>query len=78
MIVFLQLNFPPFGSSLHYELYRKPNGQHYLQFIYRKRGVDNPEPMDIPGIGQKWTLEQFYSVFEKIIPVGDYDEECRI
>lgn len=60
-----------------HQLYRKDDGQHYMQFVYRKPGVEYPEPMDIPGIGQKWTLDQFYEVFEKIIP-GDYDEECKL
>lgn len=29
------------------------------------------------GCGEKWTLDQFYVVHEKIIP-GDFDTECKV
>lgn len=61
-----------------FELYSTADGQHYSQFIYRKPGVEHPEPVNIPGLGQKWTLKQFKTVFEPIIPSADYDEECRV
>lgn len=36
-----------------------------------------PSPLDLPGCGKKWTLNQFYNVFDKLIP-GDYQTECSL
>lgn len=98
----LQLNLPPYASSLHFELYKTPTKQHYLQFFYRKPDVEYPQPMNIPGkhlqmclclathfkskmclfcllpgCGEKWTLDQFYIVHNKLIP-GDFNAECKV
>lgn len=43
--------------------YRLPDGSMY--------------PWDVPGLGQTWTLEEFQTVFNKLIP-GDYESECSI
>lgn len=72
-----ELNIPTYGSSLHFEVYKTPGSQHYVQFIYRKPGDENPEPSHIEGCGKKWTLDQFYTVYEKLIP-GDFDSECNL
>lgn len=78
VLLFWQLNFPPYGSSLHFELYRfANNNEHYLQFVYRRPDVEYPEPIDIPGIGKTWTLKRFYSVYSQLIP-GDFDTECKL
>lgn len=75
--IFLQLNIPPNGSSLHFELYKTAANEHYVQFIYRRFGDENPVPSDMPGCGLKWTLDQFYSARGDLIP-GDFDSECQV
>lgn len=74
---FFQLNIPPYGSSLHFELFKTAKNEHYLQFIYRRYGVEDPEPSNIPGCGKKWTLDTFYSAQGELIP-GDFDSECQL
>lgn len=72
-----QLHFPPTASSLHFELYKSKKNEHYFQLFYRKSNEESPEPMEIPGCGEKCTLEQFYDLYKEIIP-DDFDSECRL
>lgn len=71
------MNIPPHACSIHYELYRTDDDKHYLQLFYRKPDEEYPSPLNLPGLKEKWTLEQFRSVFKKLIP-GDYESECRL
>lgn len=68
-------NIPPYGISLHFELYKTSENQHYLQLFYRKPDEEYPPPLNLQGLGEKWTLEQFYSAHRDLIP-GDYEAEC--
>lgn len=70
-------NVPPHGSSIHFELYKTSENQHYLQFFYRKPDDEYPPPIPIQGCGVKWTLEQFYSTHGNLIP-GDFETECTL
>ncbi|XP_055300680.1 testicular acid phosphatase homolog [Sitodiplosis mosellana] len=71
-----ELHFPPFASSLHFELYRTSKNEHYFQLFYRKS--ENEEiltPLNIPNCGEKCTLDQFYKVYSAIIP-DESDFKC--
>lgn len=69
-------------------IYRKPDVEHpkpmiipgifeiSLRFSTLNSNRKNFLPFFL-GCGEKWTLEQFYSVHEKIIP-GDFDTECKV
>lgn len=70
-------HFPPYAASVHFELYKSSQNEHYLQLFYRKSGEEILVPMEIPNCGTKCTLNQFYATFKDIIP-GNYEEECRL
>lgn len=48
-----------------------------MQIFYRKSNEEHPEPMKIPGCGHKFTLEQFYDLYEKLMP-DDFESECGL
>lgn len=63
---------------MHFELYKSSeDAHHYLQIFYRKSEEEDPRPIDIPGCGEKCPLDQFYELFQEIIP-GDFDTECSL
>lgn len=70
-----QLHLPPYAASLHFELYSTEKGEYYIQIFYRKEDEENLQPLNIPGCGEKCTLEQFYDLYEDIIP-DDFEKEC--
>lgn len=70
------LAFPDNGCSLHWELFKTPENRYYVQLFYRKPDVEDPEPLNLPGVGETYTVEQFLSVHKDIIP-GDFKTECR-
>lgn len=70
-----QLHFPPTACSIHFELYKLNENQHYIQIFYRKANEEFLEAMQIPGCGNKITLEQFYDLYNEIIP-NDSESEC--
>lgn len=73
---FLQLSFPEYGCSLHWELYKTSENEYYIQLFYRKPNEENPTPLSLPGCGEKYTLEHIRSVYKDIIP-NDFDTECK-
>lgn len=72
-----QLHIPPYASSLHFELYKTDENQHYIQLFYRKLMEDNPLPLNIPNCGEKCPFDQFRQIYKEIIP-GDFYSECRL
>lgn len=76
LIILEQLHVPPTGSSLHFELYESKDNEHFIQIFYRKSNEDSPMPMNIPGYGEKCTLNQFYDLCKEIIP--DDHLECQL
>lgn len=72
-----QLHISPYGASLHFELYRNGNGEYYVQLLYRKLKEEHPVPMKIPQCGDKCLLDQFYAIYNHILP-GDFEAECRL
>lgn len=57
-------------------MYESDEGGYFLQMFYRLPD-GSMYPWDVPGLGQTWTLEEFQTVFNKLIP-GDYESECSI
>lgn len=73
-----QLHIPPYACSMHFELYKgNANDRYYLQIFYRKLEEEHPIPINIPGCGEKCPLNQFYELFQEIIP-DDFDTECSL
>lgn len=71
-----QEDIPDHGSSFQFEVYRNSEGKHYLQIFLREANQDFPEPREIPGCGKSCSLEQFYSIYEELIP-GKFEDECK-
>ncbi|KAG4071333.1 hypothetical protein HA402_004037 [Bradysia odoriphaga] len=70
-----QPHFPPYGASLHFELFRTSRGEHYFKIFYRNAEEEYPDPISIPGCGERCSLKQFYDLYSQIIP-GDFEMEC--
>lgn len=52
-----------------------------MEFFYKKnRGEDSEplEPLLIPNCGKRCPLEKLYEIYEEIIPVDDFETECRV
>lgn len=75
LFFFLQLHIPPFASSLHIELYKTDENDHYIQIFYRKSNEEELSPMNIPNCGTKCSLNRLYELYRDLIP-GDHDVEC--
>lgn len=71
------MRIPPYASSLHFELFKTSTNDHYVQLYYRTANEENPLPMNIPGCGEKCSLDQLYDIYKDIIP-RDFDSECDL
>ncbi|XP_031627358.1 testicular acid phosphatase homolog [Contarinia nasturtii] len=69
---------PPFASSVHLELYKNGEQEHYIQIFYRKSDEEVLLPLNIPNCGEKCSLNQLYKLYNDIIPDRDHDTECRL
>lgn len=72
-----QQHNPPLASSLHLELYKPNENEHYMQIFYRKSNEEHPEPLKLPGCGDRFTMDQFYDLYEHLIP-GEFENECKL
>lgn len=68
---------PQYAASLHFELYKSNENEHYLQLFYKNSDDEHLLPLNITKCGEKCPLNQFYELFRHIIP-GDFDIECRL
>lgn len=73
----LQQHTPPFACSLHLELYKPNKNEHYMQIFYRKCNEEYPEPLKLPGCGDRFTMDQFYNLYEHLIP-DEFEKECNL
>lgn len=60
-----------------YELFETDDNKYYLQLFYRTTDDEYLPAWDVPTLGERWTVEQFYTVFNELIP-GDFESECSI
>ncbi|XP_031636576.1 prostatic acid phosphatase-like [Contarinia nasturtii] len=74
--LFEKPHLPPYASSLIFELYKR-DGEHYIQIFYKKSEEEILSPLNIPKCGTKCPLQQFYILYDEIIP-GDFDSECTL
>lgn len=76
---FFQLKIPKYASSLHFELYQHEQ-EYYVQIFYRKTDEDISPPFDIPNCGTKCKLNEFYRVYNHILPTDseDYNSACKL
>lgn len=71
-----QLHMPSYASSVHIELYKTADNQYYVQIFYRNFDEEHPQPLNVPGCGTKFSVQQFLQHFKAIIPQKDFDTEC--
>lgn len=74
-----ELHIPPYGASIHFELYRR--GQmYYVQLFYRKRGLKDVPPINIPNCGTMCPLNKFQDLYRDILPTESetYKSLCKI
>lgn len=73
-----QMRVPPFGASLHLELY-KHGHEYYVQLFYRKDKSENPPPIEIPNCGIKCPLDRLIEI-EDILPIENESHAslCRL
>ncbi|XP_031637767.1 lysosomal acid phosphatase-like [Contarinia nasturtii] len=72
-------HYPEYAACLFFELYTSNNG-HYVQLYYKRDREVERQPLqalNIPNCGKKCPLDQFYRIFQNIIPSDNYDEECK-
>lgn len=60
------------------ELYKTDDDQYYVQIFYRRFNEEHPQPLNVPGCGTKFSVQQFLDHFKEIIPENDFDSECRL
>ena len=68
---------PPYASSLHFELYKTAENEHYIQIFYRRFEEEALVPLNLPRCGLKCSIEQFYEKYNDIIP-NDFSSECKL
>lgn len=78
MFRFHQQHSPPLACSLHFELYKPNENEHYMQVFYRKANEEHPVALKLPGCaGDKFTMDQFYDLYEHLIP-DEFENECKL
>lgn len=79
IVRFQDPHIPPYASCLFFELH-KSNGVYHVEIFYKRNRGDDSEPLEalfIPDCGKKCPLNQFYKIYQDIIPVEDFETECR-
>ncbi|XKL69243.1 hypothetical protein PGB90_007012 [Kerria lacca] len=69
-------NFPPFGSTLVFEL-REKNKENYVTLIFTNSTEKEPYEIEIPGCGAYCTLQKFENITNAFIP-QNWQNECKI
>lgn len=71
-----QPHFPPYASTIMFELYQT-NGDYYVQIFYKNTTSVDLKPLNIPRCGPKCSLSQLNKVYAAILPTKDFESECR-
>lgn len=67
---------PPYASSLHFDLYKTVDNQFYMQMSYRRN--NEAILLRLPRCGTRCSIEELRKMYKEIIPVGKFEEECRL
>lgn len=67
---------PPYASSLHFDLYKTIDRQFYLQLSYRRNNESTL--LRLPRCGTRCSIVELRKMYKEIIPVGEFEEECRL
>lgn len=72
------MHIPDYATSVHFELYEREK-DHYVSLLYKINISESIVPFDIPGCGKICPLDQFYKLYNEILPKKneDYDSICR-
>lgn len=74
---FLVQSIPIHGFSFLFEMYKTPQNTYYLQLFLRQPNQEYPKAEEIRRCGKKCTLDEFYKVYEKLIP-DEFEIECGV
>lgn len=67
---------PPYASSLHFDLYKTKENQHYMQLTYR---YDNePKLLRFPACGTRCSMEDLRRMYKELLPIAEFEKECRL
>lgn len=58
-------------------MYKTPQNTYYLQLFLRQPDEEYPKAQNIRECGTKCTLDEFYKVYEPLIP-GEFEIECGL
>lgn len=58
-------------------MYKTPQNTYYLQLFFRQPNEEFPKAQEIRGCGTKCTLNEFYKVYEQLIP-DKFEIECGV
>lgn len=77
MCLFVFQSIPLHGFCFQFEMYKTPQNTYYLQLFLRQPGQEYPKAQEIRGCGTKCTLDEFYKVYEQLIP-DKFEIECGV
>lgn len=72
------MHSPPYTASILFELYKSTANGYYIQLFYKNSTNENLVPLNIPNCGQKCSLEKFRRIYEEIIPINGFENECKL
>lgn len=58
-------------------MYKTSDGKYYLQLFLRQPGDENPQAQKIKKCGKKCTLNDWYEIYDKLIP-DEFEVECGV
>lgn len=67
---------PEHGFSFHFEMYKTPKDQYYLQLFLRQPNDENPKAEEIKECGKKCSIPKFYEIYDELIP-DSFEKECK-
>lgn len=70
---------PPYASSMYFELYKRGT-EYFVQIFYRPTATEKVQSLNIPDCGTLCPLDQFYKLYEDVLPTESEDRKilCQI
>lgn len=57
---------------------RKLNNDYNLQIFYRTTPTEAPKLLSIPKCGPVCPLSKMFDLYDKVLPEGDFETECKL
>lgn len=73
------MDVPSFGASIHFEMYRDESERRFIRILYHTDNSKYSSPLDIPGLGTFFPLDDFIDWCSPITPTSSetYDSLCQ-